>query len=68
MCANDATEDDAFLIEHLTALGHSWNEIEQILAKLAEHDRRSVRESVFDSIERGTFNLSAIIAEAIDPS
>lgn len=60
---NNATNDDALLIQHLAGLGHSWTEIEQVLAKLAEYDKRSVHESVFDSIERGTFNLNQIIAE-----
>lgn len=63
---NAPMNDDNVLIEHLTELGHSWAEIERILAKLAEHDKRSIHESVFDSIERGTFNLREIIAEATE--
>lgn len=63
---DDSMDHNDLMIEHLTEMGHSWTEIEKILAKLAEHDKRSIHESVFDSIERGTFNLSEIIAQAID--
>lgn len=65
---DDAANDDTLLIEHLTEMGHSWNEIEQILAKLAEYDKRSIHESVFDSLERGTFSLNQIIDEATELS
>lgn len=68
MPIENATDDDVLLIQHLTTLGHSPDEIDQILAKLAEYDKRSTRESVFDSIERGSFDLNQIIAEATESS
>lgn len=68
MPSDDTMDNDNLLIEHLTQTGHSWLEIERVLAKLAEHDKRSIHESVFDSIERGSFDISKIIAEATDAS
>lgn len=59
-------EDKELMIHYLTEQGHSWDEIERVLGKLEDWDERSIRESVFDSIEHGTFNLSAIIKEALD--
>ena len=58
--------DNELLIQYLTAQGHSWPEIEDVIAKLDEYDKRTVHESVFDSIARGTFRLEEVIAEAKD--
>ncbi|MEM9643665.1 MAG: hypothetical protein AAF989_01620 [Planctomycetota bacterium] len=57
-------EDNSLLIHYLTEQGHSWPEIQQVLSKLNEHDQRTIRESVFDSIETGSFNLEKIVEEA----
>ena len=54
------------LVEWLQEKGHSTDEIQKILAKVAEYDEQTIRESVFDSIERGNFNLDAIIQEALN--
>ncbi len=55
------TDDDGLLIHLLTQEGHSWPEIQSVLQELREHDNQTMRESVFNSIESGTFDLSAII-------
>ncbi|MCG8650085.1 MAG: hypothetical protein MI861_09640 [Pirellulales bacterium] len=59
-------DDDALLVHYLTEQGYSWPEIERVIEKVNAHDAKIVRESVFDSIASGSFNLKAIIAEAID--
>ena len=56
---------NAQLVAWLQDQGHGEQEIEKILAKVAEYDRQTVHESVFDSIESGAFDLSTIIAEAL---
>lgn len=53
------------LVAWLHNEGHSDADIEKILAKLREYDERTVHESVFDSIERGSFDMAAIIKEAL---
>jgi hypothetical protein len=49
----------------LTERGHSPEEISMILAKVDEYDVETVNESVFDSIDRGDFDIAAIIKEAL---
>jgi hypothetical protein len=39
--------------------------VQAVLKKLEEYDKKVIRESVFDSIERGSFSLDAIVAEAV---
>ncbi len=51
------------LLEHLRKQGLDQCEMDLVMAKLHDHDRRTVHQSVFDSIENGTFNLQAIVAE-----
>jgi hypothetical protein len=46
-------------------VGHSPLEIEKILAKVAEYDARMLHESIFDSINRGQFDVGTIIREAL---
>lgn len=55
----------AQLVVWLQDQGHTSQEIERILAKVEEYDRRTVHESVFDSIDSGDFDLSKIIEEAL---
>ena len=59
-------DNDAVLAHLLTEQGCSLEEIEHILRKLREHDQRTIRESVFDSVEAGRFDLKALIEEARD--
>jgi len=53
------------LITWLQEQGHTDVQIERILAKVAEYDKQTLHESIFDSINRGDFNLSTIIKEAL---
>ena len=58
----------AQLVAWLEDQGHGPQDIERILAKVAEYDERTVHEAVFDSIDSGSFDLSKIIEEALaDP-
>lgn len=59
-------DDDDLLREHLRSVGCSSDEIEQVLLKLEEYDQRKIRESVFDSIETGSFDLEALLKEIQD--
>ncbi len=56
----------AQLVAWLQDQGHNEEQIEKILAKVAEYDARTVHESVFDSIDNGAFDLSSIIQEALE--
>ena len=56
---------DEALVEFLKLRGHSEEEIEKIVARLAMHDESMLRQSVFDSIEAGTFNLDELIKSAL---
>ena len=53
------------VIEWLRNEGHSDDEIVKILAKLDQYDEETIQESIFDSIDAGTFDLRAIIKEAL---
>ena len=53
------------LVTWLREQGHTPAEIDKIVAKVREYDQRTVHESVFDSIERGSFDLKKIIREAL---
>jgi hypothetical protein len=53
------------LVAWLTERGHSPEEIGKILAKVDEYDAGTISESIFDSIDRGDFDISAIIKEAL---
>lgn len=55
----------AQLIAWLENQGHTEQEIEKILAKVAEYDAQTVHESVFDSIESGAFDIHRVIEEAL---
>lgn len=58
-------QQHAQLIVWLENQGHSGDAIERILAKVDEYDKKTVHESVFDSIESGKFSLAQIIDEAL---
>jgi len=57
--------DDRVLIEFLQLRGHSKEEIDKIVKRLADHDASEMRQSVFDSIAGGSFNLDDIIKRAL---
>ncbi len=53
------------LIDWLKQKGHSAEEIDKILAKVIQYDRETNVDSVMDSIAGGSFDLQAIIDEAL---
>lgn len=56
---------NAQLVSWLEDQGHTPQEIEKVLAKVAEYDKKTVHESVFDSIDSGAVDLAAIVREAL---
>lgn len=62
---NMANEDEMLEV-YLREQGCSDEEIRQILGKLRQHDDVTFRDSVFDSIESGSFNLKALIEDTKD--
>lgn len=58
--------DDSVLLKHLADQGLSKAEIDEVLEQLEQHDKKTVHESVFDSIQEGTFDLQAIIESVRD--
>lgn len=61
------TADAALMTDYLIEQGHSRVDVARMLVELREHDSRTMRESVFDSIERGGFDLREIVAHALKP-
>lgn len=55
----------ARLIAWLEDQGHSAEEIDKVLARVAEYDDEMLHDSVFDSIEAGKFDIGAIIDSAL---
>jgi hypothetical protein len=45
--------------------GHNAEEVEKIMKRLEQFDETTVRDSIFDSIETGGFDMEAIIKEAL---
>ena len=58
-------EKQAELIGWLEQQGHTPEQIEKIMAKVAEYDKKTMHESVFDSISDGSFDISKLIEEAL---
>ncbi len=56
------------IVQWLTDRGHAPNEIEKIMKQLSQYDAQMVRDSLFDSIEMGGFDMEAIIREALEKS
>ncbi len=56
-------DDDEALVQILSNQGCSEDEIDQIMRKLQEYDNRMIRESVFESIASGNFDLKSFIDE-----
>ncbi len=61
--SSDPREND--LLKWLREQGHGDREIERIMLKVKEYDDRTVRESVFDSLESGSFDIAKLIDEAL---
>lgn len=55
--------DIEILTEHLRDLGCDADEIKRIIGRVHQYEKKVLRDSAFDSIEGGTFNISSIIDE-----
>jgi hypothetical protein len=53
------------LIAYLRNEGHSEVEIDKIMARVRRYEFKTQHDSVIDSIGAGTFDLTAIIKEAL---
>ncbi len=62
---SDSDPRHAELVAWLTERGHSPDEISKILAKVDQYDADMINESIFDSIDRGDFDIAAVIKEAL---
>jgi hypothetical protein len=58
--------EHAQLIAWLQDQGHNEDDIQKILAKVAEYDAQTMHESIFDSISSGQFNFAALVKEALE--
>ena len=63
MSDSDPRHDE--LVEWLRSQGHSDVAIRRILAKVAEYDSQTAHESLFDSIDNGSFDIASIIDDAL---
>jgi len=53
------------LTEYLRGLGQTDAEIEKILARVRQYEVETQQDSIMDSIGNGTFDLAALIKEAL---
>lgn len=63
MSEQDPRHDE--LVDWLKSQGHSDQQIERILTKVAEYDKQTTHESIFDSIDSGDFDIASLIDEAL---
>jgi hypothetical protein len=55
----------AELVAWLKEQGHTPAEIEKVMAKVADYDAQTVRESIFDSINSGAVDIAEFVREAL---
>ena len=53
------------LVDYLRGLGQTDAEIEKILARVRQYEVETQQDSIMDSIGNGTFDLTALIKEAL---
>jgi hypothetical protein len=53
------------LIAWLHERGHSPEEVAKIMARVADYDEQTLSESIFDSIEKGDFDIAGLIQDAL---
>ncbi len=60
-------KDDEYaeLTAYLRGLGQTDAEIEKILARVRQYELETQHDSIMDSIGNGTFDLAAVIKEAL---
>ena len=64
----DMTHERPEIEQWLADRGYPAGAIEKILERLDHYDSRINRESVFDAMEKGEFDMDALIKEALDDS
>lgn len=58
-------QDDQIIIDFLKQRGHSDEEVQKVLKRLEQYDDATMRQSVFDSIAGGGFDIDQIIDDAL---
>ncbi len=58
-------KDQQEIRQWLAEREHSPEEVEQIMKQLENYDAQAVRDSIFDSIDTGQFDIEQVIAEAL---
>lgn len=58
----DALDHD-IIVRHLKEQGSSETQIREILSKLREYDSDVVKQSIYDSIATGSFDLNSLVQE-----
>jgi hypothetical protein len=53
------------LTEYLRGLGQTQDEIEKILTRVRQYDFETQQDSIMDSIGNGSFDIAALIKEAL---
>lgn len=59
------SDENCELVDYLKRRGHSQGEVDQILANLQQRENDVLRQSIFDSIAAGNFDLEEIIKQAL---
>ena len=57
------TQENSVLVDYSRNQNYSALEIDAILCKFREHEKRAVRESIFDSIGSGSLNRKVFVEE-----
>lgn len=53
------------IVKFLQERGHTTEEIDKIMARLADYDEKMVRDSLFASFSSGSFNIESIIQDSL---
>ena len=60
------SDDNDVVIRFLKERGYSETDIQRVIKKLEEYEDKTLRQSVFDSIDSGGFNIDQIIQDALN--
>jgi hypothetical protein len=59
------TSHNEEVVKWLEQRGHTRDEIDKIQARLTAYDQKIVRDALFDATASGSFNINAIIQDAL---
>ena len=61
----DPSHSFAEVAEWLRRQGHTEDQISKIVGRVRQYDKEMQTDSIMDSIEDGTFDIAAVIREAL---